>query len=151
MTDDSLRELYQEVIIDHGRHPRCFERCETATNLKEGHNPLCGDHLIIYLTLEGDHIRQISFQGEGCAISKASASLMCESLIDSNITEVDELYDQFHQLVKGDDTVLLPEKFEKLMILAGVAAFPARVKCATLAWHTMHGALYDSKEAISTE
>jgi len=143
MMDESLRELYQEVILDHSRHPRHFGALANATHVGEGHNPLCGDRVKIYLLLDkANRIADIKFEGKGCAISQASASLMTDMLIGRNVDEAEKLMGGFLHLVKGEDAPdLSPGDRERLDVMAGVSAFPMRVKCATLAWHTMKSAL----------
>jgi len=151
MMDDSLRELYQEVILDHSRHPRHFGALEGATHVGEGHNPLCGDRVKIYLVLGKDnHIADIKFEGKGCAISQASASLMTDMLVGRTVGEAEKLMGGFLHLVKGEDANGLDEEDrERLDVMAGVSAFPMRVKCATLAWHTMKSALEGGATAKS--
>lgn len=148
MTD--LRELYQELIIDHGRHPRNFKELVGANFTKDGFNPLCGDRLTVYFRTEGEIISEVCFQGSGCAISMASASLMTESLKGKTVAQAKKLFEAFHNTVMGvsipDETVL-----GKLLVLKGVADYPARVKCATLAWHTAMGAISGTQDSISTE
>lgn len=140
--DDSLRELYQEVILDHSRHPRHFGPLEGATHVGEGHNPLCGDRVRIQLVLDADgRIADIKFEGKGCAISQASASLMTDMLQGRTVAEAEKLMGGFLHLVKGEETELEGDDRERLEVMAGVSAFPMRVKCATLAWHTMKSAL----------
>jgi len=142
--DDSLRELYQDVILDHSRHPRHFGSLEGATHTGEGYNPLCGDRVKIYLKLGADNrIAGISFEGKGCAISQASASLMTDMLVGRTVDEAERLMGGFLHLVKGEagSEGLDADDREKLEVMAGVSAFPMRVKCATLAWHTMKSAL----------
>lgn len=141
--DESLRELYQDVILDHSRHPRHFGPLEGATHTGEGHNPLCGDRVKIYLVLDGENrIADLKFEGKGCAISQASASLMTDMLIGRTTEEAEALMGGFLHLVKGEDASGLDaDDREKLEVMAGVSAFPMRVKCATLAWHTMKSAL----------
>ena len=141
--DDSLRELYQEVILDHSRHPRHFGVLEGATHVGEGYNPLCGDKVKIYLSIgKDDRIADIKFEGKGCAISQASASLMTDMLMGRTLDEAKALMGGFLHLVKGEDAGDLAEDDrERLDVMAGVSAFPMRVKCATLAWHTMKSAL----------
>ena len=150
--DDSLRELYQEVILDHSRHPRHFGALESATHRGEGYNPLCGDRVTVYLHVDDDgRIEDVSFEGRGCAISQASASLMTEMIKGRSVAEVDELMGGFVHLVKGEDAnALQGEDRERLDVMAGVSAFPMRVKCATLAWHTMKSAL-EGGSAAKTE
>jgi nitrogen fixation NifU-like protein len=141
--DDSLRELYQDVILDHSRHPRHFGALDGATHVGEGHNPLCGDKVKVYLTVDADdRIADIKFEGKGCAISQASASLMTDMLLGRTVAEAEELMGGFLHLVKGEDSSELPpDDRERLEVMAGVSEFPMRVKCATLAWHTMKSAL----------
>ncbi|HEY0107596.1 MAG TPA: SUF system NifU family Fe-S cluster assembly protein [Rhizomicrobium sp.] len=141
--DDSLRELYQDVILDHSRHPRHFGKLEGATNTAQGHNPLCGDRVTIYLVVDGqDRIADIKFEGKGCAISQASASLMTDMIVGRTVAEAETLMGGFLNLVKGEEVEGLNEDDrERLDVMAGVSAFPMRVKCATLAWHTMKSAL----------
>lgn len=148
--DESLRELYQEVILDHSRHPRHFGPLEGATHTGEGYNPLCGDRVKLYLNLDaGDRIADIKFEGKGCAISQASASLMTDMLKGRTVAEAETLMGGFLHLVKGEETELGGDDREKLEVMAGVSAFPMRVKCATLAWHTMKSALEGGEAAKS--
>jgi nitrogen fixation NifU-like protein len=144
----SLRELYQEMILDHGRKPRNFGQLAAATHSKNGHNPLCGDKLTIYLHEQDGVVRDVCFEGAGCAISMASASLMTESIKGKTIEHVKQLFQQFHLLLtEGRDD----DALGKLAVFSGVAEFPVRVKCATLAWHTMHAALLHDDKPVSTE
>ena len=140
-----LRELYQDIILDHGRHPRNFRTIEQPTHFAQGHNPLCGDRVTVYLALDGDRIIDVSFQGRGCAISTAAASLMTEVLKGKTVGEARALFGQFHARVTGGEPAALPEALaeeaERLDPLTGVKAFPARVKCATLSWHALEAAL----------
>ena len=146
-----LSDLYQEVILDHNRRPRNFRTIDDASRRQEGYNPLCGDRLTLYLTLDGDRIRDVAFQGTGCAISKASASLMTEALKGKTIGEARALFARFHEMVTSSPDTEGPE-IGKLAVLAGVREFPTRVKCASLAWHTLNAAVAgDVKEAVSTE
>ncbi len=150
--DDSLRELYQDVILDHSRHPRQFGPLEHATHVGEGYNPLCGDRVKVYLGLDDQNrIRDIKFEGKGCAISQASASLMTDTLAGRTVDEAEKLMGGFLHLVKGEDGSedLAPDDRERLEVMAGVSAFPMRVKCATLAWHTMKSALEGGATAKS--
>lgn len=155
MIDDSLRELYQEVILDHSKHPHHFGALPHATHNAQGHNPLCGDRITVHLVLDAEnHIADIKFEGRGCAISQASASLMTDMLMGRTVAEADKLMDGFLHLVKGDEGVsdLADDDLETLQVMAGVSAFPMRVKCATLAWHTMKSALEGgSNEPAKTE
>jgi nitrogen fixation protein NifU and related proteins len=146
-----LRDLYQEVILDHYKRPRNFGPLEEADHRAEGHNPLCGDKVTIYLVMDGDVIRNISFQGGGCAISTASASLMTEILKGKNLAEVETLFTEFHDMLTGDPSKPADAAQGKLAVFSGVREFPARVKCATLSWHTLQAALKEQKEPISTE
>jgi nitrogen fixation NifU-like protein len=141
--DDSLRELYQDVILDHSRHPRHFGAMPSHTHMAEGHNPLCGDRVRIFLQVGADdRIQDVSFDGRGCAISVASASLMTELLKGRSVAEAEQLMGGFLHLVKGEDAAGLAEDDrDRLGVMAGVSAFPMRVKCATLAWHAMKAAL----------
>jgi nitrogen fixation NifU-like protein len=143
MIDESLRELYQEVILDHSRHPRHFGPLAHATHNATGYNPLCGDRVIVHLIVNGEgRIGEIKFEGKGCAISQASASLMTDMLVGRTVAEAETLMESFVHLVKGEDASGLAEDdLERLSVMAGVSAFPMRVKCATLAWHTMKSAL----------
>ncbi len=147
-----LSELYQEVILEHSKAPRNYRRLESANRQAEGYNPLCGDRCTVYIDYEGDAIREIGFQGSGCAISKASASMMTQMLKGKTKEEAVKLFEQFHHLVTGDEDALAhADDLGKLKVFAGVSKFPARVKCATLAWHTLQSALEGKQEAVSTE
>ena len=140
-----LRELYQDIILDHGRHPRNFHALEHPTHLARGHNPLCGDRVTVYLAIAGDRIADVSFEGRGCAISTAAASLMTEVLKGKTVDDARALFAQFHARVTGAEPADLPEPLaeeaERLEPLTGVKAYPARVKCATLPWHAFETAL----------
>lgn len=149
-----LRELYQEVILDHGRRPRNFRSLEQPSCSVEGYNPLCGDHFTVHLEMDGDRVKEVAFEGAGCAISTASASLMTQAMQGKTRAEAEILFKKFHSLVMGEATdESLPEepRLGKLEVLAGVKDFPTRVKCATLAWHTFHAALENRTEAVTTE
>ena len=149
---DSLRELYQEVIFDHNRSPRNFHKMDDADRVAEGHNPLCGDQLTLYVRLEDGIVREASFVGHGCAISTASASLMTEAVKGKPVAEVEALFRDVHALLtEGREAADPARDFGKLEVLAGVKDFPARVKCATLAWHTLHNALTGEGAAAKTE
>ena len=146
-----LSDLYQEVILDHNRRPHNFRVIDDATAKKEGFNPLCGDRLTLYLSLEGDVIKDVAFQGSGCAISKASASLMTDALKGKTVPEARELFEQFHNMITSNPD-MPPADLGKLSVLAGVREFPTRVKCASLAWHTMKAAVAHEGDApVSTE
>jgi len=150
--DNELRELYQQVILDHNKSPRNFKKLEDANHHAEGHNPLCGDHLDVYLQLENDVVKDISFIGNGCAISKSSASLMTAFIKGKTKDEAEELFGKFHDLVTGKlKNTNEIEALGKLAVFQGVQEFPVRVKCASLAWHTLHNALNNKEEKISTE
>jgi nitrogen fixation NifU-like protein len=146
-----LRELYQQVILDHNKNPRNYREMSDATSKIEGYNPLCGDHYTIFLKMDGPTIREISFTGGGCAISKASASVMSSTLKGKSKDEAETLFDTFHRLVTGDASGLSAADLGRLAAFSGVSEFPARVKCATLAWHTLKSALEGNDEKISTE
>ncbi len=146
-----LSELYQQVILDHNKKPRNFRKMETANRIAEGHNPLCGDQLIVYLQLEDNIVKDVSFEGSGCAISKAAASMMTQSVKGKTTDEAQVLFDEFHRMVTGElDEEMTPNALGRLTIFSGVRDFPARVKCASLSWHTMNAAL-KGEEVISTE
>jgi nitrogen fixation NifU-like protein len=148
---DDLRDLYQQVIVDHSKRPRNFRALEHATRKVDGYNPLCGDKITLYLTLEGDVVRDISFQGAGCAISTASASLLTEALKGKSLKDAEALFESFHDLVTGLEPAHTEPKLGKLEAFSGVCDYPTRVKCATLAWHTLRAALKGGGEPVSTE
>ena len=144
-----LRELYQEVILDHNRHPHNFRELAGADRHADGHNPLCGDRLGVYVNLDGDKIVDVSFMGSGCAISKASASLMTDAVMGKTLDEARQLFEQFLNLVTNDAAD--GEELGKLAVFAGVRDYPTRVKCASLAWHTLRAAVDDRHETVTTE
>lgn len=146
-----LRDLYQEVILDHNRRPHNFRTLAEANRRAEGYNPLCGDRLTVFLRLDGDLVRDISFIGSGCAISTASASLMTDSVKGKTLQETNALFDAFHAMVTSDSGSQPPAALGKLAVLAGVREFPVRVKCASLAWHTLKAALAGEPEPATTE
>jgi len=147
-----LRDLYQQVILDHSKKPRNYQKLECANRMAEGHNPLCGDQFTIYLQLEGDVIREISFEGAGCAISKASASMMTTSVKGKTKAQAQTLFEQFHKMITGQPGACSdPAGLGKLAVFCGVCEFPIRVKCASLPWHTLHAALEGKDTPISTE
>ncbi|HKO55595.1 MAG TPA: SUF system NifU family Fe-S cluster assembly protein [Thermoanaerobaculia bacterium] len=146
-----LRELYQQVILDHNKNPRNFKELPAATAKVEGYNPLCGDHYTLYVQVDGDTIRDVGFTGSGCAISKASASVMSSTVKGKTKAEADRLFDTFQKLVTGHAGELDGAELGRLAAFSGVSEFPARVKCATLAWHTLRSALQGSGEKVSTE
>jgi nitrogen fixation NifU-like protein len=145
-----LSELYQEVILDHNRRPRNFRAIEDASRRQEGFNPLCGDRLMLYVKLDGDVIRDVSFQGTGCAISKASASLMTDALKGKTVEEARALFHKFHEMVTSSSDEA-PADLGKLSVLAGVREFPTRIKCASLAWHTLKAAVSGEDTTVTTE
>lgn len=145
-----LRDLYQEMILDHGRHPRNFRFPENANREAEGYNPLCGDRLTLKLVVDGDRVVDAGFQGAGCAISTAAASTMTEVIKGKTKPEIDALFHDFHELVTGKREAD-PNELGKLAVFGGVAEFPMRVKCATLAWHTLRAALEGQDERATTE
>jgi len=146
-----LSELYQQVILDHNKKPRNFRKLENANRSAEGFNPLCGDQLKVYLHVEDDQVKEVSFEGSGCAISKASASMMTQAVKGKTKAEAETLFNEFHRMATGElDEESEANHLGKLTIFAGVRDFPARVKCATLSWHTMHAALNNEVKA-STE
>ena len=152
---EELRELYQEVILDHGKNPRNFRDVEDATCHAHGNNPLCGDQLVVYLKIgDGDVIEDVSFVGNGCAISVASASMMTELVKGKTIAQTEHLFERFHEMCTGDedhcgDGTLADDDMDRLSVLSGVRAFPVRVKCATLAWHTMNAAIHGDDESTT--
>lgn len=147
-----LRDLYQEVVIDHSRKPRNFRKPEGANRSAEGINPLCGDEIKVYLKLSGEVIEDIGFEGAGCAISKASASLMTAALKNKTKAEAEALFERVHSMIsEGPRSKVNPQELGKLAVLSGVWEFPARVKCATLAWHTLRSALDGAAAPVSTE
>ncbi len=145
-----LSDLYQEVVIDHCRRPRNFRALEGANRQAQGYNPLCGDKVTLYVKLEDDRVVDISFQGSGCAISTASASILTETLKGKTRAEAQLLFDRFHDLVTGKPVPPAPD-LGKLAVFSGVSEYPARVKCATLVWHTLRSALDRREEVVSTE
>ncbi len=147
-----LRDLYQETIIGHAKTPKNFRKIEGATRKIEGHNPLCGDRLTLYLDIDSDTIKDVSFEGSGCAISTASASLMTESVKNKSLGAVAELADRFHDLVTGTpDQEPDIDKLGKLAVFSGVCEFPSRVKCANLAWRTLKAGIKGQEEPVTTE
>lgn len=147
-----LRDLYQEVILDHNKRPRNFGALDDASRTAEGHNPLCGDRLTLYVKLDGDRLIDVRFSGSGCAISKASASMMTDAIKGRTVAEVDALFDAFHQMVTSEPGgAIEAERLGKLAVFAGVAEFPTRVKCASLPWHTLRTALRDPGAVATTE
>ena len=148
MNDIELGDLYQELIVDHSRRPRNFRRLENPTHQAEGFNPLCGDKVRVYVDLSNNIVRDVAFEGEGCAISKASASLMTESIKGKSKEEVEQLISRFRDLATGVGDGI---RLGKLAVFSGLRGFPTRVKCATLVWHTLRAALEQTPETVSTE
>ena len=146
-----LRDLYQEVILDHSRSPRNFGHHEPSNREAKGNNPLCGDKFTIYALVEDGIVKDVSFDGRGCAISTASASLMTELMKGKTEEEARAMFERFHELVTADKDEPLDEALDKLNVLAGVRGYPMRVKCATLAWHTMKAALEETDDTVVTE
>lgn len=146
-----LSDLYQEVILDHNKNPRNFREIADADQYADGKNPLCGDALRVYVDLEGDTVKDVAFKGSGCAISKASASMMTQVVKGKTKAEAETIFDEFHRMVTGDLDIETDENnLGKLKIFAGVLEFPARVKCASLSWHTLNAALH-GEDVVSTE
>ncbi len=152
---DDLRELYQEVILDHGKNPRNFRHPDDANREAKGENPMCGDRFMVYLTLKDGVVDDVAFQGRGCAISTASASMMTELVRGKSAAEAEKLFHAFHELCTQDEPDIPEgvddETMEKLMVMSGVRQFPVRVKCATLAWHAMNAALQGEAAASSDQ
>ncbi|HEV2135874.1 MAG TPA: SUF system NifU family Fe-S cluster assembly protein [Terracidiphilus sp.] len=147
-----LQELYQEIILEHSKAPRNYRRPAGTNRTAEGFNPLCGDHFTVFLDMDGDKIREVGFQGSGCAISKASASMMTQSLKGKTKAEAERIFQQFHGLVTGENGAAANgADLGKLAVFSGVSKYPARVKCATLAWHTLQSALEGEQKPVSTE
>ena len=146
-----LRELYQEVILDHNKAPRNFRALDGADRHADGYNPLCGDRLAVYVNLDGDTITDVSFVGSGCAISKASASLMTDAIKGKSLADARRLFERFHAMVTDDTASSDPDHLGKLAVFAGVRDYPTRVKCASLAWHTLRAAFDDRHEIVTTE
>ena len=146
------KELYQEIIVDHGKRPRNFRKLDDANHVARGHNPLCGDKINVYVKVEDDIVKDVSFDGAGCAISQASASMMTQTVKGKTLAEAEELFKHFHGMVMGHKPhPACLETLGKLKALSGVCDYPTRVKCATLAWHTLNAALRDQNLVVSTE
>jgi nitrogen fixation protein NifU and related proteins len=147
-----LRELYQEVILDHNKRPRNFRVPDPVNRKAEGYNPLCGDKITVFLYVEGDTIKDLGFQGTGCAISKASASMMTDALKGKTLAEADTFFNRFHAMVTAPANAdVKSDDLGKLAVLSGVREYPMRVKCASLAWHTMKAAMHAEQDVVSTE
>lgn len=151
MMDNELAALYQDIIIDHNKSPRNFRELDAPRKEADGYNPLCGDRLTVYLHVRDDRIEEVSFRGSGCAISLASASLMTESLKGKTVAEARAIFARMHALLTDNDVPDNNVELGKLEALAGVRAYPSRVKCATLAWHTLESALSDENQSVTTE
>ena len=149
--DDAMRDLYQDTILEHNKRPRNFRVLPDASVRQEGFNPLCGDRLTLYLKLDGGKVADVSFQGNGCAISTSSASLMTEAVKGKSVAEADQLFEGFRRLVTREGAPPGKAEVGKLLAFSGVGEFPARVKCATLCWHTLEAALHGGKGKVSTE
>jgi len=147
----SLRELYQEVILDHNKRPHNYGALPEANHHADGHNPLCGDRLSVFLDVEDGIIQGVTFEGAGCAISRASASLMTDAVKGRRVEDAEQLFDEFRQMVTSGVAQDVEESLGKLAVFCGVREYPARVKCASLAWHTLHAALQDQREPVRTE
>lgn len=147
----SVQDLYQEVILDHSKKPRNFRKLPDANRHAEGYNPLCGDKITVYLKIENERVAEVSFQGAGCAISTASASIMTESLKGKSLADAEEIFAKFHTLLTEEQQPGPAPELGKLAVFGGVREFPMRVKCATLAWHTMHAALQGAGQPVTTE
>ena len=148
----AIRELYQEVILDHNKSPRNFRVMNDADRSVEGYNPLCGDHYTVYVKMRGETIEDVSFTGTGCAISKASASVMTSIMKGKTRSDAEQLFQDFHSLVKGErDPEEAPDRLARMAPFSGVSEFPGRVKCASLAWHTLRAALDARPQTVSTE
>lgn len=148
---ENMDDLYQEVIIDHNKRPRNFGHLDDATVRVEGMNPLCGDEITLYLRLDDDKVLDVSFEGHGCAISRSSASIMTESIKGRSRADVEALFETFHELVTHHDRERDLTSLGKLAVFAGVGEYPARVKCASLAWHTLRNGLHGSRDTVTTE
>ena len=146
-----LRELYQQVILDHNKHPRNFGELDGADRHADGYNPLCGDRLVLYMNLEGNVITEVSFVGSGCAISKASASLMTDAVKGKTLAEARRLFDEFHSMITNSETQVNLESLGKLAVFAGVRDYPTRIKCASLAWPALRAVVENSQELASSE
>ncbi|TAN51300.1 MAG: SUF system NifU family Fe-S cluster assembly protein [Methylococcaceae bacterium] len=147
---DNIRDLYQEVVFDHNRNPRNFRVMENANRTVEGFNPLCGDKITLYVKIDDGIVSDVSFQGQGCAISTASASLMTDIVKGKSEAEAEHLFEVFHRITTSQDAAINLDELGKLAVLAGVRAYPARVKCATLAWHSLQAAL-KNQTSVTTE
>ena len=146
-----LSDLYQEILLEHNNKPRNFRRVEDASSTAEGYNPLCGDQITLYLKVVDDVVEDVGFQGVGCAISRASASMMTQSIKGRKLAEAHEIFDAFHRMITEPDTEPDYDTLGDLETLAGVNEYPTRIKCAILAWHTMRSALHDEGETVTTE
>ena len=146
-----IQDLYQEVILDHNKRPRNHRAIETPDFKAEGYNPLCGDRVTVFVRLNGDIVEEVTFEGSGCAISTASASLMTEAIKGKTLAEAKELFEHFHGMVTGSEEGAVGSCLGKLEVFSGVCKYPARVKCATLVWHTVNAALQNTNDVVTTE
>ena len=147
----NLSDLYQEILLEHNSKPRNFRKLEDADRSADGYNPLCGDKIMLYLKVDGETITDVGFQGTGCAISRASASMLTQSIKGQSVGRAQEIFDAFHSMLTDPDAELDYDTLEDLESLAGVSEFPTRIKCAILAWHTLRAALDGRAEAVTTE
>ena len=146
-----LRDLYQDVILEHAKAPRNFRVLSEPDHKAEGYNPLCGDRCSVHISMRGDVIDEVAFQGSGCAISRASASMMTQALKGKTLEQADSLFRSFHKMVTGQGSDADKPQLGKLEVFSGISGFPTRVKCATLAWHTVQAALHEEREPVTTE
>lgn len=150
--NDELNDLYQQVILDHNKNPRNFGKLDPHTHSADGHNPLCGDQIEVQLLIDGDIIKDVMFNGNGCAISKASASIMTTLIKGKNLDEAKQYFDEFHDVITADmDKEIDLDSMGKIAVFAGVREFPSRIKCANLAWHTMNNAIHGKNETATTD
>ena len=147
----NLHELYQEILLEHNNKPRNYRKLEDANRQADGYNPLCGDQITLYLKLEDDVIADVAFQGVGCAISRASASMLTQSIKGETLAKAEEIFDGFHALITDPDADVDYDLLGDLEMLSGVSAFPTRIKCAVLAWHTLNAAIEGTGDSVTTE
>ena len=147
----NLHDLYQEILLEHNNRPRNFRKLDDANRQADGYNPLCGDQITLYLKVEGDVITDVAFQGVGCAISRASASMLTQSVKGQSLEKAEEIFDGFHALITDPDADVDYDALGDLEVLSGVSAFPTRIKCAVLAWHTLNAAIEGKEDSVTTE
>ena len=147
----NLHDLYQEILLEHNNRPRNFRKLPDANRQADGYNPLCGDQITLYLKVEGDVITDVAFQGQGCAISRASASMLTQSVKGETLAKAEEIFDGFHALITDPDADVDYDALGDLEVLSGVSAFPTRIKCAVLAWHTLNAAIEGKEDSVTTE